>query len=420
MIRYVGVDLHKHFAEACVIDRTGKVLERHRVECLRDELTEFARKTLKKTDQVALEATTNTWSVVDLLRPHVKQVVVGNPVKAKAIAEAKIKTDKVDAETLAQLLRCDYLPAVWQPDADTQMRRDLMTHRTALTSRRGRHANRVQAMLSRLMLRPPMKRLWTNAGVAWLESLELHPHDRMLLDSHLRQWRHAGEELERVDRLLVEIARADPRVRLLMTLPGVSHVVAVGLPAALGPIERFKDGSHAASYLGLAPSTRQSGNKRYHGRITKVGNPQARGLLTEACQHVARHPGPLGAFYQRLAKRKPRQAAIMALARKLVTVAHLMLKNDEPYRYAQPMLMARKFTKLERAYRPEESGKPRPARARAAHGLAAVYDEIDLPPTTGPDALAGGERKMLLNKGLMRYVEELYAPRTKKVADSVP
>ncbi|NNJ26340.1 IS110 family transposase [Alienimonas chondri] len=420
MIRYVGVDLHKHFIEVCVTDRKGKVLQRHRVECLRDELTAFARKILKKTDQVALEATTKTWSVVDLLRPHVKRVVVGNPVKTKAIAEAKIKTDKVDAETLAQLLRCDYLPEVWQPDGDTQMRRDLMTHRTALTSRRGRHANRVQAMLSRLMLRPPVKYLWSNAGVAWLESLALNPHDRVLLGSHLRQWRHAGEELELVDRALVEIARADPRVRLLMTLPGVSHVVAVGLLAALGPIDRFKDGDRAAAYLGLVPSTRQSGNKCYHGRITKAGNPQARGLLTQACQHVARHQGPLGAFYRRLAKRKPRQVAIMALARKLVTVAYLMLKNGEPYRYAQPMLMAEKFTKLQRKYRSAERGKPRPAHARAADGLPSVYDEVDLPEATGPNALSTGERRMLLDKDVMRYVEELYAPRTKKAVDPIP
>ncbi|NNJ24336.1 IS110 family transposase [Alienimonas chondri] len=419
MIRYVGVDLHKHFIEVCVTDRKGKVLQRHRVECLRDELTAFARKILKKTDQVALEATTNTWSVVDLLRPHVKRVVVGNPVKTKAIAEAKIKTDKVDAETLAQLLRCDYLPEVWQPDAETQRRRDFMTHRTALSSRRSRHANRVQAMLSRLMLRPPAKYLWSNKGVAWLESLDLSPHDRLLIDIHLRQWRQAGEEFELVDRALVEIAREDPDVRLLMTMPGVSHVVAVGVLAALGPVERSKSGDHAASYLRLVPSTRQSGCKTRHGRITKAGNPQTRGLLTQSCQHVARHEGPLGAFYRKLARRKPHQVAIMALARKVVTVAFLMLKNREPYRYARPMLMAQKFTKLQRKYRPEERGKPRPAYRCAADGLPAVYDEVDLPETTGPGDLPEGERKMLLDKDVMKYVEELYAPRVKRSDEPV-
>lgn len=77
-----------------------------------------------------------------------KQIVIGNPLKTKAIAEAKIKTDKVDAEVLAQLLRCDYLPEVWQPDQATQVQRALLTHRAGIMSRRGRHKNRVQCMLS--------------------------------------------------------------------------------------------------------------------------------------------------------------------------------------------------------------------------------------------------------------------------------
>ena len=76
----------------------------------------FARQRLQPEDQIALEATTNTWAVVALLRPFVARIVVANPLRTRAIAEAKLKTDKIDAEALAQLLRCDYLPPVWQPD----------------------------------------------------------------------------------------------------------------------------------------------------------------------------------------------------------------------------------------------------------------------------------------------------------------
>tara|TARA_R110002111_G_C5972852_1_gene370457 strand:- start:84 stop:584 length:501 start_codon:yes stop_codon:yes gene_type:complete len=166
MMRYIGLDVHKHFIEVCITDRKGKILERGKVNCQRDVLLEFATKKLRKHDRVALEATTNTWAVVDLIRPHVKQVVVGNPMKTRAIAEAKIKTDKVDAEVLAHLLRCDYLPSVWQPDEPTQTRRALLTHRNGLMSRRGRHMNRVQSMLARLMIKPPCKYLWSKTGVA--------------------------------------------------------------------------------------------------------------------------------------------------------------------------------------------------------------------------------------------------------------
>lgn len=407
MIRYIGLDVHKHFVVACVIDRKGKILERHRVGCSREQLLAFAKETLKRSDQVALEATTNTWPIAELLRPHVKRIVIGNPLKTKAIAEANIKTDKVDAHALAQLLRCEYLPEVWQPDANTQMQRSLITHRTGLMTRRGQHKNRVQSLLGRLLLKPHCKYLWSKTGLNWLRSLDLGLTDRLMLDSELRQLEQVEQEITILDRQLVEIANQEPRVRLLMTLPGVSYVVAIGLLAAFGDIERFRDGHHAASYLGLVPSTRQSGNKCFHGRITKAGNPQSRWLLTQACQHVSRHPGPLGAFYRRLSKRKPRQVAIMALARKLVTIAYLMLKNDEPYRYAKPELMAGKFTKLNG----NRGAKSRTSlKEKVRDGLASVYAELEMATVQTPEELATGERRMLTDNGVIDFVTELYAP----------
>jgi len=124
-------------------------------------------------------------------------------------------------------------------------------------------------------------------------------------------------------------------------------VVALGLLAALGNVSCFKDGDHAAAYVGLTPTTRQSGDHCYHGRITKSGNSQTRWLLTQPAQHAARHPGPIGAFFRRLSKRKNRNMVITAVARKLVMIAYLMLKYNEPYRYAKPELMRVKFTTLD-------------------------------------------------------------------------
>ncbi|MBW3597811.1 MAG: IS110 family transposase [Planctomycetes bacterium] len=414
MVRYVGLDVHKRFIEVCILDGKGKVLFRGRADCDRQALERFARQRLKKSDRVALEATTNTWPVAEILRPFVTAVVVSNPLKTKAIAEAKIKTDKVDAQVLAHLLRCDYLPHVWQPDEQTQILRGLITHRTGLMTQRARHKNRIQCILGRLLIHPPCKVLWTKAGMAWLRQVETPPTERLVLDSELRQLAAVESELTSLDEQLIAIAGNEPRVRLLMTLPGVSHVVAIGLLAALGDIHRFRDGNHAASYLGLAPITRQSGNHCYHGRITKAGNSQARWLLTQSCQHVARHPGPLGAYFRRLAKRKNRQVAIVAVARKLVTIAYLMLKNNEPYRYAKPKLIAEKFTALDRATpttRKPRKSKPGPS-AQARAGLAAVYAHAGLPKATPPAELPDGEQRMLKEQKLKDFVSELYSPQT--------
>ena len=108
---------------------------------------------------------------------------------------------------LAQLLRCDYLPAVWHPDALTQCWHGLVTHRTALMTQRARVKNRVQSLLARLLLQPPCKCLWTKAGMAWLGGLGLQAHERLVLDSELRQLGAVEEEVARTDAQLAEVAR---------------------------------------------------------------------------------------------------------------------------------------------------------------------------------------------------------------------
>ena len=404
MVRFAGLDVHKRFIEVCIIDRSGKPSFRGKTGCTRDELVAFAKSKLKPTDQVALESTTNAWPVVEILRPFVARIVVGNPLKTKAIAEAKVKTDKVDAEVLAQLLRCDYLAEVWQPDDRTRQLRSWITHRTSLMTHRGRLKNQVHGLLGRLLIHSPHSLLWTKKGRAWLKAVELPAHERVILDSLLRQLDALEAELLALDKVLAETARQLPQVPLLMTIPGLNYVVAMGLLAALGDISRFPDGDHAAAYLGLAPSTRQSGNHCYHGHITKSGNSQARWLLTQAAQHASRHAGPLGAFFRRLTKRKNRSVAITALARKLVTIAYLMLKNNEPYRYANPVLMRKKFTKLEVLRK----------RSKVSNDLDAIYRATGLPPVTTPDQLPKGERQMLNERELEEYVATLYQPCNKK------
>lgn len=184
---------------------------------------------------------------------------------------------------------------------------------------------------------------------------------------------------------------------------------ALGILSAIGDVGRFQDGDHAAAYLGLAPSTRQSANRCYHGPITKVGGRQARGLPTQTAQHASRHLGPLGAFFRRLTKRKNWSVAITSVARKLVTIAYLMLKNNEPYRYARPDLMREKFGKLKII-------KPNAAARRTAKkppaDLVTLYRAAGLPPVRQPEQLPVGERRMPAECELEPFVEALYRPET--------
>jgi transposase len=148
-----------------------------------------------------------------------------------------------------------------------------------------------------------------------------------------------------------DIARAtmsDPVIRRLMTLPGVDMAVASGVAAAIGDVRRFEDPTKLVGYLGLNPSTRQSGEgPAYHGRITKQGRGQARGMLVEAAWAAARSPGPLRAFFQRVAAKRGKPIAAVATARKLAMIIWHMLTKVEDYIWVRPALLARKFRSIE-------------------------------------------------------------------------
>ena len=186
IVRYVGLDVHKRLVEACIVDQAGMVVHRERFALNRRTLELFATKILRPTDHVALEATTNCWAVVNALRPHVARVMVSNPMATKAIAQAKVKTDKVDAHVLAQLLRCDFLPEVWQPDEATRRLRELTGRRSTLVGQRTMMRNRIHSVLAMRLIEAP-SRLFSGDGLEWLTKAELDPQARLLVDSDLRQ-----------------------------------------------------------------------------------------------------------------------------------------------------------------------------------------------------------------------------------------
>ena len=374
MVRYVGLDVHKRVVEVCIVDQSGNVVHRERFALNRRTLEMFATKVLQPTDHVAFEATTNCWAVADALRPHVAKVVVSNPLATKAIAQAKVKTDKVDAHVLAQLLRCDFLPEVWQPDEATRRLRELTGRRSALVGQRTMMRNRIHSVLAMRLIEVSRKHLFDAEGLEWLKTVEIDAQGRTLIDSDLRQLEDLQKEIDSLDLDLAKRGHASEPVKLLMTLPGADVATAEALLAAWGDHTRFPDADHAASYLGLAPSTKQSAEHCYHGPITKRGNSHARWMLIEAAQHLDKHPGPLGHFFRRLMKKKTRNVAVVAAARKLAMIGWLMLKSNEPYRYAIPRSTETKLAKLrvKATGQRRKSGTPKGTKAKPCCQAAAA------------------------------------------------
>jgi transposase len=421
--RFVGLDVHKREVTYCILDAAGGMLSQRRFELDRTTLHRFAERTLKPTDHVALESTTNCWAVVEILDAYVERIVVSNPMATKAIAESKVKTDKVDSHVLAQLLRCDFLPEVWRPDPQTRLRRQLSGRRASLVGQRTQLRNRVHSVLAMRLIVPPAG-LFTAQGRRWLDGLTTEQIDAdglAMIASDLRLLDALQIEIDRFDKRLAELAWNDERVQLLMTMPGVSVVVAQALVAAFGDVTRFASADKAAAYLGLVPRTKQSAKTVYHGPITKRGNSNARWMLVQAAQHFHRQEGPLGHFFRRLKRRKTHNIAVVATARKLAMIAWRMLMTNEPYRYSPPRSTETKLAKL----RVQATGEKRPSGSkkgvkakaklpgtpggsRTIKSLDAVYANEGVPPRP---PLPPGERKHLEQTQTTAFVDAIGTER---------
>src|SRR6516164_2116948 len=346
MTRYVGIDLHKHLIVGHVLDAAGTKVDTFRYESVdAATLEHIGRKRLRPEDQVVMEATTHCWAVVRALEPFAARVTVSNPMATKAIAKAKVKTDKVDAAVLAHLLRLGYLPEVWQPDQTTQVLREWTARRSRIIGQRTAVINRLRSTLAQRLLDCPHD-MTSQAARDWIAGQIIDADTRWLLESDLRLMASLQVELDAMEKLLAKRGHIDPRVKLLMTLPGVSQHTAQALLAAIGDISRFPDADSLASYLGLVPTTRQSASHCYHGHITKQGRGHTRSMLIQASHSMRTNPGPLGYFFRRLRKHKPYSVAVVAVAHKLALLAWHLLTKGEPYRYALPRATANKLRNL--------------------------------------------------------------------------
>jgi transposase len=346
-MRSIALDIHRDFCEVAIKD--GDALRSGgRIKTDVAELELFAQ-SLAPDDQVALEASGPALAISRIIEPHVARVVVANTRKVHAIAEAKVKTDKVDAATLCELLDAGFLPGVFCPDEWTRSMRRRLQRRSKLVRARTRAKNELHAVLARnLKGRPPMSDVFGKGGRKWLAQLELAPDERETVDGALRQVDFLDGEVGLIERELAREALSSEQIRRLMTVPGVSLISAATFVAVVGDIGRFATPKKLVSYVGLDPKVRQSGEApARHGHISKQGSGEARHMLCEAAWVVIRTPGPLRAFYERVRARRGAQVALVATARKLCVLFWHLLTHESDYAFERPSLTRRKLRALE-------------------------------------------------------------------------
>jgi transposase len=357
-MRAIGIDVHRDFCELA-ISENGRLRSAGRVPSTPEQL-ELLAQSLGPDDEVALETTGNALAIARIIEPHVARVVVASAKELHAITGAKAKTDRRDARTLARLLAAGLLEGTWLPDEATRALRRRLQRREQLVRQRSRLKNEIHATLYRNLAGVgPASDLFGAAGRRWLAGLALPADERETIDGCLRVLDFLGEEVDRLEQAVAGQALVSPEIRRLVTIPGVNLITAATLMAVIGDVGRFASARKLVGYLGLDPRVRQSGSSPARtGRISKEGAASARRVLCEAAQAAMRTPGPLRAFGQRVRARRGHQVAVVAVARKLASLAWRLLSSGQDYAYASPSRVALKLRRIElRAGAPRQRGR---------------------------------------------------------------
>src|SRR6266566_2121301 len=324
----VGIDLHRNRSHIAVIDEHGELSVSRRIVNDRDTFLEVLG-ALEGDSMIAVEATYGWEWLAELLEDAGYDVHLAHPSRTRAIAAARVKTDAVDARTLAHLLRADLLPEAYIAPRELRDLRELLRHRAALTAMRAALKNRIHAILAKHGITRQHSDLFGKGGREFLEALQLREAPRRRLDSLNALIDDFDREIAQTTVELEQRAKADDRVEVLTQIRGVGRYTAMLIIAEVGEIERFPDARHLCAWAGLTPTVRSSDGKARLGRISRQGSPALRWALVEAAQKCTTGGGPLRASFERIAKRRGRKIAKVAVARQILTLSYYGLRDGE-------------------------------------------------------------------------------------------
>jgi transposase len=331
--RYIGLDVHKHYITVGGMNaRQELVLRQRNVEM--ERFPRWAEENLRKTDEVVLETTTNTWDIYDTIAPLVERVVVANPAEVKQIANARVKTDNQDVVRLLRLLIAGMIPEVWVPPVEVRELRALISYRWRLVKMATAIQNRMHSLLHRHNIQAPDGKIDTGENREWWEQVPLSSLERLRLNQELKTLRLVREHREEVEAELGRLSTSERWARQavhIMQLPGVGIIVTMTILSAIGDIQRFPSAKKLVGYAGFGAGIERSGQKEREKGITKSGRKELRWALVEAAWQAIRSNPKLRAEYDQLCKRKHPNQAIVAIARKLLVILWCLLSRQESY-----------------------------------------------------------------------------------------
>jgi transposase len=334
-MKYVGIDWAYRRAAWCALTQTGSILGEGMIPADEDGLARLVLD-LGTEVEACVEAMSGAVWVKDQLEATGWSVSVANAAKVRDVAPLACKTDKVDARVLAELCRRDLVPAVWVATLEDRAIRERLRRRAHLVKLKTSHRNRIFGLLTQFGLRISFTRLKEPDAMELLELRGVPLVWRDSIAEHLAQVDEIQARIRPIDRELRPIANADPRAKLLQTIPGVGPLISLVFASEIGEVSRFRSPAKLIGYAGLAPRIIQSGERSATGRLSKAGSRTLRWAAVEAANQAWRPTSPFHEHYRRLAETHGTNPAKISVARKLLICSWHMLSRNQAFRPTHP------------------------------------------------------------------------------------
>ena len=333
-MRFVGIDLHKQSITVCVVDQDRTVLQTRRFACSDTARIDAFFASLGEF-QAVVEATASYEWLVERIEPLARRVLLAHPGKLRIIAESTCKSDKLDARILAEFLALDMIPQAYRPTPRQRAHRAMVRHRQFLQRERTGVKNKVRRIVSDY--NADRRDLFSKPGLDALKALPLRSEDRFIVLQMLEQLNALTLQQQLLTARLRAFAKDAPESESrhrqhLRSIPGVGEVTTEVVLAEVGDVGRFRSAKQVVAYAGLAPGRRESAGKAKDLGITKRGSGLLRWVLVEASWQLARRSAHWRDVYENLKKRRGSRRAIVAVARRLLTVMVALLRGDMAYR----------------------------------------------------------------------------------------
>lgn len=341
---YTGIDFHKTYSVACTMDLLGGVRKEARIN--HKDTTAFARyfKSLGEDSAVVMEACWNWGWLFDLLGtlPGITSVLLAHPAKTRIIADAQIKTDKVDARALATLLRGNLVAPVHAPSPVVRSKKHVLRQRLFIVRARTMIRNRIHALIDRQrgLSQPQLSDLFGKKGIHWLDTLKLPDPDVLLLREALEHLRFINVQIRELEVLIHAENSSNPATQRLMSIPGIGEITGAIIATEIDGIERFNHSSRLCAYAGLVPSTHASGGKVYHGKMLCFSNRWLKWAFIEAAWVAIGCSPYFGDLYRRQrARGKQANTSITIVARRMCQICWHVLHHDRDFSDNSPTMI---------------------------------------------------------------------------------